>query len=86
MSSSNPTSNNQEQHHGLIADHAQYIKGATVVSPSLYPRCFRSYPVDEFYNTIGNISGTQGCSASGEETKHHAIEAMGEAGENRHPN
>lgn len=64
MSSSNP--NDQEQHPGLIADHAQYIKGVTV-------------------NTIGNLSGSQEWSASGEETKHHAIEAMGEAGENRHP-
>ncbi|OCL01295.1 hypothetical protein AOQ84DRAFT_307016 [Glonium stellatum] len=67
MSSSNPTSNDQEQHPGLVAGHAQYIKGAAV-------------------NTIGKLSGSQEWSASGEETKQHAVEAMREAGEKRDPN
>ncbi|KAF2813442.1 uncharacterized protein BDZ99DRAFT_412196 [Mytilinidion resinicola] len=60
------SSNDEQRQPGLIAGHAQYIKGAAV-------------------NAIGNISGSEAWSTSGEEQKKHAVDAMKEASEQRDP-
>ncbi|KAK0263553.1 hypothetical protein B0A54_00911 [Friedmanniomyces endolithicus] len=60
------SSNEQQQAPGLIAAHAQYVKGAAV-------------------EAIGNVTGAQAWTSSGEHDKSAGIDAMKQASANRDP-
>lgn len=83
---------------GLVASHAQYVKGAAEVRtcPPTYhitspihksPFYFQNH-IDSCYNqeTIGNVTGSQAWQASGAQDKTQAVDAMKAASANRDPN
>jgi len=93
MSSSNNTQNTQQQQKpGLVAGHAEYIKGAAeVISPSHPPPTFEhgflfnvlTYRLPQ--SLIGGVIGSSAWTHSGEQDKAHAKATLQAATENRDP-
>lgn len=96
MASNTNPSNTSEQTPGLVASHAQYIKGAAVVCPS------HAFPISFFpqsprtpsslctqlilkQGAVGAVTGAEDWKRSGAEQQSSAVDAMKAASENRDP-
>lgn len=76
---------NRSQEPGLIASHAEYIKGAAVVRPTIHPSP-SSHILTIDQEAVGTVTGSQEWKHSGEQQKQHAIDDMKHASEHRDPN
>lgn len=92
--STNPSSNmntntpNTQNQPGLVAAHAEYIKGATEVRlpPSSPPAGgLKANARPSPQSTIGNLTGSHAWTTSGEQDKAHAKASMQAANQNRDP-
>lgn len=93
----NQTTQSQNQEPGLVAGHAEYIKGVAEVCnfTSLLPRNGHSLTSHVCaprraniiwsyqQSAIGTVTGSQAWTASGEQDKAHAVHTMKAAGEKR---
>tara|TARA_R110002003_G_scaffold30_3_gene1834 strand:+ start:36450 stop:36791 length:342 start_codon:yes stop_codon:yes gene_type:complete len=82
------SANNQNQP-GLVASHAQFMKGAAEVSQTDAQHCLGLLlprPLTLLQETIGNVTGNQAWKASGVQDKEQAVDAMKAASANRDAN
>lgn len=79
------SSDNNNQQPGLVAGHAEYIKGAAEVRrlPFQKVTSLRRQRLTCSQAAIGNITGSHAWQSSGEQNKAHAASTMKAAGQQR---